>query len=413
VGLLKVDKVLFPDKIEYQIITGFGKPKKSPSGALSSAGYDVEINSFITRATSGYAVYWSVNVVIRKDGITIIEKEVKHEIEYSNASAYMTSMRWLSPPEFQAIFMGLFREAIGLENKYAEKIIVGRIEEKEKEIQSWFLESSRFMMKKRGSLLQAGNFAAQLENEKDTIIRFSYKNKPELRLGTISYKPILADLFTGIIGLGTEYTIKEKERKRGTIQFSDGKNLTIELNWIEEVTTSNTTGEVKSRITVPLVGQIFNDTTGIGNFIYEKISTILSSEVTKEKFSWVSGPYTENSFGTAMIHRIRGKLHDKPFVAEYNELFGFVEVKTENQTFACLIFQNCNPENKQSFDNSKLSKNKRIMSGTTVNNLGTPSLENEAKLEWYPIFIKKNSTSAELETGLGILVCLFFGIGNM
>ncbi len=413
IELLKINNVSFPDKVEYQIITGFGKPRNSSARPISSAGYDLEINSFLTRATSGYAVYWSVNIVIRKDGNNILEKEVKHEIEYSNASGYMTSIRWLTPIEFQSIFKGLFREAIGLENKFAEKIIVGRIEEKEKEIKSWFPESSRFMMKKRGSWLHAGNFAAQLEQDKDTLIRFIYKNKPEFKFGTISLKPILADLFTATTGIGTTYTIKEKERKRGVLEFSNGKNLMIGLNWIEEITTTNTTGEVQSRITVPLVGQIFNDTTLMGNFIYEKISTTLSSEVTKEKFSWVSGPYTENSYGTAVIHRIIGKLQEKPFVAEYNELFGHVEVKIENQTLACMIFQNCNPENGQSFDNSKLSKNKRVMSGANVNNVATPSLENEVKLEWYPIFIRKDFTSSEMETGLGILVCLFFGIGNM
>ena len=411
--LLKADNIYFPDKIEYQIITGFGKPKKSSSVSMDVVGYNIELNSFLTRATSGYAVFWSMNVVIRKDGNTILDKEVKHEIEYSNASGYMTSIRWLTPIEFQSIFKGLFREAIGLENRFTEKIIVGRIEEKEKEIKSWFPESSRFMMKKRGSWLHAGNFAAQLEQDKDTLIRFIYKNKPEFKFGTISLKPILADLFTAATGIGTTYTITEKERKRGVMEFSNGKNLTIGLNWIEEITTTNTTGDVQSRITVPLIGQIFNDTILMGNFIYEEISSTLASGVTKEKFSWVSGPYMENSFGTAVIHRIKGKLHDLPFVAEYNELFGYVEIKIENQTLACMIFQNCNPENGQSFDNSRLSKNKLIKSGASVNNLAKPSLGNEDKLEWYPIFIRKNFTTTEMENGLGILACLFFGIGNM
>jgi hypothetical protein len=408
----KVANVSFPKKVEYHIITGFGKPKNSSSVSKYSAGYDVEIFSFLTRATTGYAVFWSVDIIIRKDGNVILEKEVKHEIENASSSAYMTAVRWMSPRVFQQILDRLIREALGIGGDYTAKIIVGGIEEKETEMRSWFTGSTRYLLKKNGVWLNAGNFAAQMTTEKDTVIQFEYKNKLDLRLGKISLKPILADLFTEMTGIGTTYTIIEKERKRGVLEFSGGKKLLIEMDWIEEVTVSTVSGETESRISVPLIGQLYNDTILAGNFIYEKISKTLVSSETKEKFSLASGTYQENSFGTAVIHRIKGNLNNKPFIAEYNQLFGLVEIKSDNQTLAAMIVQNCNPENLQSFDKNKLSKNKRTIS-ESGSNFGTPSLENRKKLEWYPFYVKGNATTDELQTSLGIMVCLFFGIGNM
>lgn len=407
-----VSNVSFPDKVDYKIITGFGKPKNSSSESKHSAGYDVEIYSVLTRATAGYAVFWSVNLLIRKEGKIILEKEAKHEIENSNTGAYMTSVRWLSPYEFQKILGGLIKEALGLGGEFKEKIIVGRIEDKEKEIGMWFPESSRYILKKNGSWLHSGNFSAQLVNEKDTIMQFGYKNKVDLNLGKVSLKPILANLFTELTRIETSYTIIEKERKSGKLEFSNGQKMIIELNWIEKITTSTITGETERTISVPLVGQLYGDSTLAGSFIYENISKTLVSKETKEKFNWVSGAYTENSFGTVVIHRIIGTFNNKPFTAEYNELFGFIEIKTDNQTLSAMVFQNCNPKNLQSFDKQKLSKNKLTIS-ESGGNIGNPSLDKEEKVEWYPIFIKKGATPEDMVTGLGILVCLFFGIGNM
>jgi hypothetical protein len=139
------------------------------------------------------------------------------------------------------------------------------------------------------------------------------------------------DDYTIITGFGTNYTITEKERKSGKIESSNGQKLVIEMNWITEVTTLTITGDTKTKIVVPLVGQLYNDSALAGNFI---------------------------------------------------------------------------------FDKQKLSKNKRIIS-SSGSNIGDPSPKNEEKVEWYPIFMKKVATPDEIASALGILVCLFLGIGNM
>jgi len=409
---LNVSDVSFPDKVEYQIITGFGKPKNELSKMATSAIYAVDIFSLIARKTVGYGVEWSVNVVIRKDGNVILSKETIHEIENGNAAAYMTDLRWMSPKQFQEILCGLIREAIGMETAYSGKIVVGSLEAQEREVHAWFPNSTRYLLKANGAMQKADNFAACVVNNTDTVVRFVYKDKFDLELQPVSLKPILADLFTGITGMGTTYTIKEKERRRGTIEFSNGLKLLIQLDWIEEITASTMSDGVEIHTVVPLVGQIFMDKVPIGNFIYEKISQVLSQGEAKEKFSLVSGSYTENSLGTAVIHRITGMLNNRKFTAEYNVLFGLSEIKIDSETLASMIFQNCNPENLQSFDKQKISKNKLFVTATR-SNIGTPSMNKGTKQEWYPFFIKENSKPEEIVESLEILICLFFGMGNI
>lgn len=408
---LNLADVSFPDKVNYRIINGFGKPKNEAAKIAASSGYVIDIFSFITRKTVGYAVNWSVNVVIRKDDKVIMSKEVTHEIENSNSAAYLTEKRWMSPWQFQDILCGIIRETITGNTIYQEKITVGTIEEQEKEVFSWFPNSNRYLLKVNGAMQKADNFAACVVAENDTAMGFVYKDKLDLDIQPVSLKPIFAGLFTEITGLGTTYTIREKERKRGTIEFSNGLRLLIQLDWIEEITSSTISDDVEIRTTVPMMGQIFMDKTPVGNFIYERITQVISSGEEKIKFSPTSGQYTENSLGTAVIHRVTGTLSEKKFSAEYNELFGLSEIKFDNETLASMIFQNCNPENQQSYNKQRLSKNKRFITGSS-SNVGTPSMKKETKQEWYLLFVKKNSTPEELATSLEILTCLFFGMGN-
>ena len=409
---LNITDVSFPDNVEYRIINGFGKPKNELTKAAASQRYDVDIFSFITKKTAGFAVNWSVSVIIRKDDKVVLSKEVTHELENSNSAAYFAEKRWMSPLQFREILCGLIREAITGEMLYRDKITVGTLEEQEKEVRSWFPNSNRYLLKVNGTMQRADNFAACVVAENDTAIGFVYKDKLELEMQPVSLKPIFAELFTEITGLGTNYSIQGKERRRGTIEFSNGLKLLIQLDLIVEITSSTISDNVEIRTTVPMIGQIFIDKTPVGNFIYEEITQVISSGETKVKYSPVSGQYTENSLGTAVIHRISGTLHERKFSAEYNELFGLSELKYENETLASMVFQNCNPQNQQSFNKQKLSKNKIFVTGSS-SNVGVPSMKKETKQEWYPLFIKKNSTPEELVNSLEILTCLFFGMGNM
>jgi hypothetical protein len=412
--VLNATEVELPGKVEYKIISGFGKPKDETEAGVAHAVDVVDIFSVLTRATTGVAVFWSVHVIIRNNGEKTLDKEAKCEIENANAAGYMLSknVRWLSPVEFRKIFSGLLGEALGTGQPLGGKVVIGSVEEKEKEVRSWFPNSTRYLLKTIGAMQSGGNFSAMLVNENDTILRMNYENKLDMDFEPISAKPLFAQIFTDLTGIGTAYTIKQKEHKSGLLEFSNKQQIKIFLEWIEEVTYSTTSDETTSRITVPLVAQLVKDNQPQGEFVYQRITEVISTPETKEKFSLLAGNTVENSYGTAIQHRVNGNLNDLKTTVEYDELFSFSEIKVNNETLASMIFQNCNSRNPLSFNEGKISKNKKWMT-STIPNVGKPKLNNEEKLEWYPVFIKNDASTDEIAEVCELLVCLFFAMGNM
>lgn len=411
--VLNFTQIDLPDKVEYKIISGFGKPKDETNSSVVPVGDVVDIFSVLTRATTGFAVFWSVHVIIRNNGKTILDKEAKCEIENANAAGYMsTNVRWLSPIEFRKIFDGLLCEAIGTGQPIGEKVVVGSVGEKENEVRSWFPNSIMYVLKTNGAMQSGGNFSAILVNDNDTILRMEYKNKLDMVFEPLSAKPLFAGIFTALTGIGKEYTLKQKDHKSGVLEFSNKQQIKILLEWIEEVTYSTTSDETTSQITVPLIGQLIKDNQPQGEFVYQRISEVISTPETKEKFSLIAGNIVENSYGTAIQHRVKGILNEVEFAVTYDELFSFSDIKVNNETWASMIFQNCNPENSQSFNEGKLSKNKKWMT-STFTNIGKPKLNKGEKLEWYPVFIKNDVGVDKMAEICQLLVCLFFAMENM
>lgn len=410
---LKVSNVELPEKVDYKVIYGFGKPKDDPTPG-GAAGAVVDIFSVLTRATVGVAVFWSVHVVVQIDGKTTLDKEAKCEIENANVAGYSMSsnVRWLSPVEFRKIFTGLLCEALGTGEPLGGKVVVGSLEEKEKMVNAWFPNSTRYVLKTNGAMQSAGNFSAVLTNGNDTILRMAYKNRLDMNFEPISAKPMFAQLFTDLTGIGTAYTLKQKEQKSGLLEFSNKQQIKILLEWIEEVTYSTTSDEVMSRITVPLIGQLVKDDHPQGEFVYQRISEVLSTPETKEKLNAFAGPVVENSFGTAIQHRVKGTLDSLNFSVGYDELFSVSDLKMNGETIAAMVFQNCNPMNQRSYNEGKLSKNKKFMT-SSYSSIGKPKLNNEEKQEWYPVFIKNGASTDEMTKACEMMVCLFFAMGNM
>ena len=96
-----------------------------------------------------------------------------------------------------------------------------------------------------------------------------------------------------------------------------------------------------------------------GEFVYETITEVLDSDETTEKFSVFAGSYKQNSYGTSVLHRVKGVWNGIEFRAEYNELFGISEIRINNEILASMIFQNCNPENLRAYNNAKMMHRKR------------------------------------------------------
>jgi hypothetical protein len=140
---LEVNDVKLPGQIAYKITSGFGKLKVEMPPNSNGNAPTIGIFSFITRATSGYAIYWNFTVIIQQNNKPILQKEVSHELEYFNVSGYTSAKQWISAEKFLEIYNRLLHEALGVIPTTDEKIVLGKKEEEEEEARRLLYQEAR------------------------------------------------------------------------------------------------------------------------------------------------------------------------------------------------------------------------------------------------------------------------------
>jgi len=407
--MLQTKDVTFPDGVKYKIINGFGNQKVEMPGASSGTDTEIAIFSFITRGTVGFAVFWKLNILIRRGGQMVWAKEVVHELEYYDASGYFSSRRWLSPEEFRSVFGRLVKEALGTLPESDEKILLGSPEKKEQLVKSLFPDSQRMLLKIRGEWMTAGNFAALIESGSDTLARLDYREGWETESVSVSGPALFAALFTEITGIDVAYQQKVVREKKGTMRFPDGKKTKVRLSWIEFQERTVKDEEGTTRITEPLVTRLYDEGSKTGEFLYTSRERVHFTDQTKTKFNIFTGYQDENTLGTEFTHRIEGYWGDTPIFAEMNEFHGIIEVAADSVLIAMMVVQNVNPDS-HSFGKAKLAKNKKFVTSSSA--VGKQSLDKAEKVEWYPLYLRTGATAEVGELCMKILSCLFNGMGN-
>ena len=407
---LNVKEVVFPKDIEYRIIDGFGKQKVEMPATNPGPDPQIAIFSFITRATSGWAMYWHLNILINENGKRVVTRSASHELEYYDASGYFSPRCWLSAEEFRSVFSQLVREALGFLPGSDEKILLGSPEEKEELVRSLFPDSQRTLLKIHGAWRNASNFSALLESGTDTLVKMNYRKGWDSEYTIPTGSALFAGLFTAMTGLDFTYEQKVVRDTRGSMLFSDGRKIRVRLKWLEIHECTVQEGVNSVRVTAPLVAEIVEEDQLAGKFVCTQRSLVHASDQTREKFSLLTGLRSTNTFGTELVYRIDGFLDETPVFAEFNEYYGIAAVSVDTALLAMMVVQNCNPDSR-SFANSRLSENKKVAVGAGTS-IGKPSLDNAEKTEWYPVYLPENVSSEEGEICLKILSCLFFGIGS-
>lgn len=407
---LKLSTLKMPEEVSYKIINGFGKQKLTMPEANPANDYEVGIFSFITRTTVGFGVLWKFNIVIKKKDRIVFQKEVVHELEYYNVSGYLTSVRWLDADKFQTLFIRMLKETLGVLPPSDEVIVIGSLEELEAKAQQLSPQSTKHLLKVDGDWKNAGNFVAQLESPADTVLNFRFKDKLSWDFPTPSLSGIVAQLFTEMTNIETEYEDRVKQHKKASLIFSDGEELGILLKWIQIETYSTRSDEaVDVRIEDPLVAELYAQDRQIGYFVYVQQEFVNTTEKTKETFNAFAGYQFQNTLGIELVHRIEGSLYNKPFLVEYNENTGIIIVLSADEVLAVMVIDNINPDNR-SISDTKLSKNKKFVIG---GNMKKASLQKVETQEWFPVFLQNGHNSETDKIVIQSLIYLFFGMGNM
>lgn len=118
---LNVDPGSIPNQVDYKLILMFGTPRfVSPTKSNDPNDYQASVLSFITRATSGFEVFWDMRVEIRQNGKIIYNRKTRHEL-----LNYERGVSWFDETSFKQHFGILIDELLELRPPLSQKYVLG------------------------------------------------------------------------------------------------------------------------------------------------------------------------------------------------------------------------------------------------------------------------------------------------
>ncbi|MFL5772274.1 MAG: hypothetical protein ACJ75F_03895 [Flavisolibacter sp.] len=391
---LKATQVDLPDKIEYDYIAGFGKAKiKEPKAAGAANDFQVSILSFITRATTGFAVEWHMEARVVQNGQTIFSNKTEHELEYYNVSGYMRPVAWMNQDEFVARMDTMVNEVLGNIAPLPGKIVIGSYKQMEDEVVRSMNSPAKYLLKTKGSFLDAGNYIMSLQSETDTVATVNYKDGWDASsTPLINSSELAAGFFKSVTGIDMAYNYKSRERRYGKLLYEDGRKIKLRMEWSEEkqMYTDNTTGIKYYRS--PMLAELYEEDEVIGYFAFEKKAP---------------GPGKHKGITTvsAATYQLDGNIRNLPVHVDYDPATGYLVLNHNDRVMITIVMQNMNPDSR-SLGGQKLSKNKVfITEGTSIK----PSFKDS---EWYYFYYDPAISPKEMQQYIDAILCLFFGIGK-
>jgi len=387
-NLFHAESVSMPDKIEVSFIELFGKGKlKEPPKTNEPGKVDVSILSFMTRATVGFGVLWHMEMMAVKEGNVVYRKKTSHELEYYSPTGYMSAVKWYTPEYFLEIYQQLLQELM-TDGQLPGKLVIGSIEQRGKEVSEFLPEPEKALLHTRGNFMAGGNFTLSLSRNGDTLTRVRYRDGAE-STSTNGFSGVGAGLLSALTGLNFGYDSKVKMKRRGRLEYADGRTVRLELSWMEVVersTNGSTNGGYRSS---PVIGEAFEDKVPIAHFAYNNFyhgtsnMNVLPGQL----------PFT---------HSIKGQVGDDQIFAELDAEDNILRVMKDKEVRMAVVMDNIT-EGSSSHSGSKLTKNKSAM---------VPSGGKNAAPETYGIYYRSGLTPAELQRCLDAVLLLLFCKGN-
>lgn len=392
----KSDSVVKPKAIEVDYIEMFGKPKMKGMAPAVPGQIQVNILSFMTRATTGLGVNWSMEIIANQDGKTIFQKKVPHEIEYFSPSGYMSSTIWYSPENFLKLYKALLDELLTDTVTLPAKIIIGSIKEKEELISRSIPGARKALMTGRGNFLGGGNFTMALSEGADTVSRVRYRN------GWDSYREsgppgIGAQIFKAFTGVDVATNIKVKITYNGKITYDDGREIYLKLRYY---TTGLrwTDGEREySFSSTPAVVDAYAKDVNVASMVY------MNYEYKVPQVSLAQQNFQSIPVG----HSVRGRIGEDTVYAEFDPEENIISVYENKVAKVAVLLENVK-EGGRSYSGQKLSKNKVTV--TPEINFGKSKGDFD---ESYNFYYSPDLQRERLDKFMDVILVLFFCKGNV
>ncbi|MBX2895995.1 MAG: hypothetical protein KF763_11165 [Cyclobacteriaceae bacterium] len=404
VKYLKCDEVLMPQEVGYQVIMGFGKAKnKFPKTIPTAADYYISINSAITRATTGYAIYWDIDIIIRDKSGVILNNKIRHEIEPVSASLYFKTARWLGQSDFIRFICQTTDEVLGLRPLQPKVIRVGSAEDEKHKLDAWLPNRETFLMLRASTT--SGHTYFEIQKDSTLINLFKVKEGAVITKGRLLNKDrLVSGILSGVTGFNVSYTVNEEIERRATVTFDPDQERKIRFNYIIQTEQWTRTDRINVSLASPIVGEVFWKDDLYGQFVYVQETDYSDTVRTgKQKLNLWGGWYTENemSMGPQQVQRLEGHFRGKKFEIQHAEFDNYILVSVDNVPAAYFSLFNLN-EKVAGYQGQRLSRNKSFL---------TPSvggLKDKEKAEVYTLYLIQTEDAQLLEDIMQIYSAFVF-----
>lgn len=388
-------KVTMPASIDVDYIEVFGKAKMAPMKTAQAGEIQVNIMSFLTRATVGFGVNWSMEVVANQDGKTIYQKKKEHEIEYFSRSGYISSSVWYTPETYVKVYRRLLEEVLTDTVNLPEKVVIGSVQEKEALIAEYVPGYRKAIINAKGNFMGGGNFSMALSEGKDTLARIRYRDGAEQtqewsRLG------IGASLLKDLTGIDFATKARIKVVNTGKLFYDNGTEVKLRITFVGAGTrwTDGTTEYLFS--TDPAIVDAYIDNRIVGslayvNYVYP-LETGNASQVLPQTFP--------------VGHSLRGMIGEDTVYAEYEPRDNIIRIFENRRSVAALLLENA-VEGSEYYSGQKMGKNK-----FTVTSAMNAKKKNAELNEAYYFYVDPAMPREKVERYMDLILMLLFCKGN-
>jgi hypothetical protein len=397
-----VEKVGLPPTVDYNYISGFGKDKiREPSGDETTGQTAVYIHTFITRATTGFAVNCRMNALAVKDGQTVYTKETEHELEYFSPTGYLSNLPWYDETAFIDLYRELLGELFSIRELMPAKVKVGSLEMIETSVVKQMGDPERMILNTAGDFLHGNNFAFNLRAGEDTVARVSYYNGWDLSLPKveINMSRLGAELFKSVTHIDFGYRAHSREIRYGRLEHAGGRVTKLRMEWMQEETRYTDGSGGVSYATSPMEMDAYENDQLIAYATYH--AEMKGDAPTMKELMSMKQPTQSRTFW------LEGMIRGEKFVSGYDPTTALLTVSKDGRPKLIVIMMTMDSAN-GGFSNMTLSKNKRFVT-SSYKTVGKPSFR---KPESYFLYCQKGMAEADLLKYLDTILLLFFGVGK-
>lgn len=393
----KASEVSLPSGIGFNRTSGTGKLRNELS-AIPPGDFDLHISilSAISRESYTLNKRWYFDIMVSDGKKVVLSKSIEYQLEPYSITNYLTQASWIGMQEFASLFTQSIDEVLGFAEPRNNPVKLGSDIYVNNLIQLQIPGFTTSLIAVKGGMILQGNTAFSLDNPKERVVGFSYRNRGWNINQRQDFDDKSKEVLKLIMGSFPEGRFIRSPIRHGMYEFNDGSLLYVRY---DVVSFRESAREINY---APDMIQLYDEQELKGRFFFFSQANEMQD---MNSLDMMFDYRDEGSFGNGGRHILQGSLNDILYIVEFEERLNMIYIKTETDTEAIVALHNLNPLS-NSFGGLIIGHDRRRI---TQRNISNPNVDDE-DAEWYVLFTKPGATEAEQKDYALLFSILFFAM---